>query len=262
MSSRRFELILRFIHLNDSETQPSRGIPEFDKLYKIRPFLDLLLQSFQDSYTHSQNLSIDESMISFKGRLSFLQYLPKKPHKWGMKAWVLADSLNGYTWGWRLYTGKEGERAEKGLAHRVVLQLLDDERLEGKDYVVFTDKFYSSPALFRELTTKGFGACGTARKDRRGISHDVRDARLQKGQVVSSRDDGILSLKWRDKRDVTMLSTYHNDGMVAKSRRSRVAQWGMEDIEKPRVVEEYNLHMGVADHSKKILHVCCFLMIS
>ena len=37
MSSRRFELILRFIHLNDSETQPSRGHPEFDKLYK---FLD------------------------------------------------------------------------------------------------------------------------------------------------------------------------------------------------------------------------------
>ena len=68
MSSRRFELILRFIHLNDSETQPSRGYPEFDKLYKIRPFLNIFLQSFRDSYTPSQNLSIDESMISFKGR--------------------------------------------------------------------------------------------------------------------------------------------------------------------------------------------------
>ena len=180
-----------------------------------------------------------------------------------MKAWVLADSLNGYTWGWRLYTGKEAERTEQGLAHRVVLQLLDDERLEGKGYVVFTDNIYSSPALFRELTTKGFGACGTARKDRRGIPHAVRDARLQKGQVVSSRDDGILSLKWRDKHDVTMFSTYHNDGMVAKSRRSRAAQGAVEDIEKPRVIEDYNLHTGGVDHSKKIVHTCMFfLMIS
>ena len=118
MSSRRFELILKFFHLNNSDTQPRREEPEFDKLYKVRPLLDLLLPSFRDSYIPTKHLSVDESMISFKGRLSFLQYLPKKPNKWGMKAWVLADSANGYTWGWRLYTGKERSgRSEKGLAH-------------------------------------------------------------------------------------------------------------------------------------------------
>ena len=45
-------------------------------------------------------------MIAFKGRLSFIQYLPNKPHKWGMKAYVLTDSVSGYTYSWRLYTGK------------------------------------------------------------------------------------------------------------------------------------------------------------
>ena len=149
MSSRRFELILRFLHLNNSETQPQRGEAGFDKLYKIRPLLNKLLVAFKDSYTPTQFLSIDESMISFKGRLSFLQYLPKKPHKWGMKAWVLADAGNGYTWGWKLYTGKEGDGRETGLADRVVLGLLEDARLQGKGYVVVTDNFYSSPSLFR-----------------------------------------------------------------------------------------------------------------
>ena len=93
MSSRRFELILRFLHLNDSATQPQRGQQGFNKLYKIQPLLDLLLPSFKDCYTPSQFVSIDESMIAFKGRLSFLQYLPNKPHKWGMKAWVVNISL-------------------------------------------------------------------------------------------------------------------------------------------------------------------------
>lgn len=40
MSSRRFELILQFLHLNDSEMQPRRGAAGFDKLYKIRPLLN------------------------------------------------------------------------------------------------------------------------------------------------------------------------------------------------------------------------------
>ena len=60
----------------------------------------------------------------------------------------------------------------------------------------------------------------------------------------------ILALKWHDKRDVLMLSTYHDSAMMQKSRRSRAAaQGGIEEIEKPRVVEDYNLHMGGVDKS-------------
>ena len=245
MSSRRFELIMRFLHLNDSASQPQRGEPSFDKLYKVRPFMTLVLQNFKDNYIPSQQLSIDESMISYKDRLSFIQYLPKKPHKWGMKAWVLADSLNGYLWGWKLYTGKDGSSGGPGLAHRVVMDLADDQRLEGKGYLIYTDNFYSSPDLFQALADKGFGACGTARKDRRGIPLSIRNAGLQRGEIASSVDDGVLALKWWDKRDVMMLSTFHDTHMVAKTRRSRSAVGGVEEVQEPAVVEDYNQHSGV-----------------
>ena len=52
---------------------------------------------------------------------------------------------------------------------------------------------------------------------------------------------------------MTMLSTYRNDGMVTKNRRSRAAQGGVEDILKPRVVEDYNKNMGGVDKSKWLL---------
>ena len=165
----------------------------------------------------------------------------------GNEAWVLADSSNGYTWAWKLYTGKEGDGVERGLAHQVVLDLLEDARLEGKGYVVFTDNFYSSPALFCDLVGRGFGACGTARRNRHSIPEVVSDTKLKKGEVVSSRDVDLLALKWRDKRDVLMLSTYHGD---EKRRRSRAAEGGVEDIQKPLVVEDYNQHMGGVDKSK------------
>ena len=250
MSSRRFELILKFFHLNDSETQPMREDPNFDKLYKVRPFLDIVLENFKSCYQPHQHISIDESVISYRGRLSFVQYLPKKPHKWGLKAWVLADSTNGYTWGWKLYTGKEGGTTEHRLAHRVVMDLISDQRLEQKGYIVFTDNFYSSPALFKALTDHGFGGCGTARKDQKDIPCSIGTANLQKGEVFSTREDGVLALKWRDKRDVLMLSTYHDDSLVEKSRRSRKAEGGFESIKKPRVVEEYNQFMGGVDKSR------------
>jgi hypothetical protein len=131
-----------------------------------------------------------------------------------------------------------------------VLELVEDDCLLQKGYVVVTDNFYSSPALFHDLVARGFGACGTVWKDRKGIPQAVRDACLQKGEVASSFDDGILSLKWRDKRDVFMLSTYHDTSTVLKSRRSRRVDGGVEEIEKPKVVEDYNLTMGGVDKSK------------
>ena len=138
----------------------------------------------------------------------------------------------------------------KGLAHRVVMELTDDVRLKGKGYVVVTDNFYSSPDLFRELLVEGFGACGTVRKDRRGVPTSVKTAVLRRGEVASTVDDSILSLKWRDKRDVMMLSTYHSNNMVTKTRRSRRVAGGEEEILKPQVVEDYNLNMGGVDKSK------------
>ena len=107
MSRDRFSLIMRFLHLNDNTKYVRKGEPGYDAIFKLRPFLDPLLRHFQAMYRPARELSIDESMIGFKGRLSFLQYLPKKPTKWGMKAFVLAESSTGYTLKWRLYTGNK-----------------------------------------------------------------------------------------------------------------------------------------------------------
>ena len=81
LSRDRSFLQLKFLHLADNTKQAARGQPGNDKLFKLRPFIDPLIQSFQQMFTPQQQLSIDEAMISFKGCLSFLQYLPKKLKK-------------------------------------------------------------------------------------------------------------------------------------------------------------------------------------
>ena len=47
-----------------------------------------------------------------------------------------------------------------------------------------------------------------------------------------------------------MLSTFHDAHMVEKTRRSKAVQGGVEEVQKPAVVEDYNQHMGGVDKSK------------
>ena len=54
-----------------------------DKGYKIRPIINQLNKSFQESYSNEPKQTIHEHMTKFKGRSSMRQYLKMKPIKWG-----------------------------------------------------------------------------------------------------------------------------------------------------------------------------------
>ena len=58
----------------------------------VTPFLNPLIKNCQKAYHPSCEWSSDESMIGFKDRLSFIQYLLKKPTKWRMKAFGLRQT--------------------------------------------------------------------------------------------------------------------------------------------------------------------------
>ena len=51
------------------------------RIDKIEPLLDLLLQCFRELYHPSQYISMDETMVGFRGCFGSLQYMPQKPTK-------------------------------------------------------------------------------------------------------------------------------------------------------------------------------------
>ena len=83
MSRDRFQLFLKFLPLVDNDTRVPPGQTGHDKLFKLRPFLNRLVGNFQKAYYPGKEICIDESMIGFKGRLSFLQYMQKKTQNGG-----------------------------------------------------------------------------------------------------------------------------------------------------------------------------------
>ena len=76
ISEERFHLLQKFLHFANNEEINDRTINR--KLFKIAPILNYLRNKFMNVYKPKQNVSIDESLIRWKGRLTWRQYIPSK----------------------------------------------------------------------------------------------------------------------------------------------------------------------------------------
>ena len=161
-----------FFHFVNKEDELPKDYPNYDRLFKLRPFVQEIRRQLQQNYVPDCEVSIDETMVKFKGRKFFRQFLPSKPIRYGFKLFTLAESKTGYVWDFEVYTGKAAE-AEQKHTQKVVLRFMVP--LEGKGYRVFTDNFYSSPELFLTLEDKKILACGTVRNTRKGLPKDIMD---------------------------------------------------------------------------------------
>ena len=164
MSRVRFQQLFSFFHLTDTGLQiTSIQLPGYDRLFKVRKLLGLITPKFKQEYIPHKQVTIDEAMIPFKGRLLFKQNMKDKPVKWGMKVFVLSDAHNGYVYRLQVNTGKnlEGSVSDVGLCTRVVLELMSG--LENYHNELFTDNYYTSPTLYMTLYNRGVNACATVR---------------------------------------------------------------------------------------------------
>jgi len=55
MPVNRFGWILSHLHFNDNSLKPKRGEIDYDKLYKIRPLLNCLSETFKNHIDHIKN---------------------------------------------------------------------------------------------------------------------------------------------------------------------------------------------------------------
>ena len=127
---------------------------------KIQPLFDCLLPAFQSAFFPSQEVSVDESVITFHGRVSFRQYLKGKPNPWGIKAFVLAGSKTGYLHKVLVYYGRETLLSQEDMPHTVHVVLTLAQGLENKGHDLYVDHFYNSPLLATELDKLGITVTG------------------------------------------------------------------------------------------------------
>ncbi|XP_028407178.1 piggyBac transposable element-derived protein 4-like [Dendronephthya gigantea] len=171
ISRLRYKSLMAFLHVVDPVTEdPS------NKLRKVESFVQSFRERCEQLYQPSQNIAVDERMVKSRNRSGIRQFMKDKPTKWGIKLWVAADSSNGYTCNFEIYTGKKATgSSEHGLGYDVVIRLLDKYFDQG--YHVYFDNFYTSHQLVRNLFLHGTPSTGTVRINRVGFPQCLKDVK-------------------------------------------------------------------------------------
>lgn len=160
ISRDRYLLLLQMLHFSDDHVSNS------DRLHKIHKIIDELRGTFCKFFYPYCNLCIDESLLLYKGRLSFKQFIPSKRNRFGIKSFVLCDCKTGYIQNFIIYTGAGTtigpEHKDCGKSGSIVMSLLEPYLRKG--HTLYVDNWYTSPALFDILHKNCTNACGTEKK--------------------------------------------------------------------------------------------------
>jgi len=273
MSRDRFKMIRSYLHFQDNEAETENT----DRFHKVRPLLKHLRQQFL-KLPETPVQSVDEVMIAYKGTRAgnLRQYIANKPDKWGFKFFARASAdgiihdlipYQGATTFENIDVELSSNESTMNMSSKVIISMSKSLAvLEGS--IICADNFFTSYDVARYLLDKyNCMYTGTARETRihrpdlRPTS-EMNKRNVARGAMDFKSCNGVLAVKWKDNKVVTMLSTatgVHPIGTV--QRYDKIAKC-KKDIPCPNVVKAYNSNMGGVDKSDMLGHLYCTPMKS
>lgn len=239
MGRNRFEMILRCMCFYNENDDLSK------RMHKISNITEHILENIRKVYYPGRNLSIDEALLLWRGRLIFRQYIPNKAAKYGIKLYELCTP-DGYVLNIIIYSGKGTvQQGSRGHASSVVHEIM--QPYLNKGHTIYVDNYYSSVELAEDMLRNRTHVVGTLRNNRKGNPTEVIGKKLKKGEYIWKRRENIVVGKWRDKRDVLVISTCHKFELTPVANRN-----GNEKM-KPNIVADYNQFMSGVDRADQML---------
>ena len=240
------------------DTDISDDTKKNDRLWKLRPLIDRVHDGCLKQ-TRPPAVSIDEQMIPFSGACSLRQYVPNKPNPVGLKNFVCA-SQQGLVLDFVVYQGANSFAAvppdsNLGVGGSVVAHLVETLPVGTK---IYCDRFFMTTSLVDYLLSKDKYITGTVIKNR--IPKDA--AKLSDEKSLMKRGRGasecvvrgdVSVVKWYDNKPVVMMSTVHGIQPQDICRRWSKKEKKYVNVDRPAVIQQYNLLMGGVDLSDRMM---------
>lgn len=228
MTLRRFQNISRVLRFDKKSDRNERRAR--DKLAPIRDVWNRWECNIQKMYNPGEFTTVDEQLVTFRGRCPFKQYIPSKPGKYGIKIWALCDSQTSFAWSLQVYIGKDRNcKPEKEQGRRVVLDLVKD--IQGRN--ITCDNFFTSHELGIELLKRKITLVGTVRKNKTFLPVEITKLKNKPENYSHFFFDNknkttIVGYVPKKNRAVYLLSTLHNNVEINPN------------TEKPEIIDFYN----------------------
>ena len=236
MGLKRFRFLLAAIRFDDKSTRPARRT--HDKLAAVREFYDAFNENCEKYYSPGDQLTIDEKLEPFRGRCSFIQYIPNKPAKYGLKIFDIVDSRTFYSLKLEIYCGTQppGPYEAPNSSVAIVDRLITTYK--GSSRNLTTDNWYTSLPLAQSLLASNITLVGTLKKNKKEIPvaflpHKSREV----GTTIFGfqKDATLVSYTTKRNKCVILLSTAHDDSKIDSS------------TLKPEIIMDYNKFKGGVD---------------
>jgi len=160
----RFLLWLKFLYFSDNDLFDAKD-PNRDRLFKIRPLVSVICDRCANVYSPGWDLCVDESIVLFKGRLAFKQFIRTKREQFGIKLFELCTS-NGIILDFLVYHGKMNEELLPQFQISESIPVTVMQRYLNKGHRLFVDNYYTTPALALHLLDNNMKLMGTVRANR------------------------------------------------------------------------------------------------
>ncbi|XP_048488004.1 piggyBac transposable element-derived protein 4 [Plutella xylostella] len=241
MTYDRFMLLNKCLHFQDNDLVDSREMTKSEaKLFKLKPVIDHLNDKFASLFSLGQNVALDESLTKWKGSSDINVFSRSSSASIGIKVYELCDCHTGYLWRFEAKTESDTTPVETS---SIMLRLL--RGLEDRGHTIWMDSNYSSPLLARELKAHGFDCVGPLRTNKQYVPKQVKkleNSDLKPNEIVGYTSGDVDVLAWRDRKIVTLISTYHGLATVEAG-----------DIRKPAVVCDYVNWISKVDRKDQML---------
>ena len=108
LSRNRFKEIMRFLRFDIKSNRRQQVV--LDKFCLDSSLWNSFIENCKKAYLPNPYITIDEQLLHCKTRYRFIQYMPKKPDKFGIKFWMAVDAETEYLFNGFPYLGKDETR--------------------------------------------------------------------------------------------------------------------------------------------------------
>ena len=171
MTRSRFLSLSNRLRFDDKETRSERR--NRDEFAPIRDIWEQLMSNMRKHFVPRPFITVDEQLIPWRGRCKFLQYLPSKPDKYGLKVFWACDSENNYPLVAKPYLEKIGQTHQVNLGRTTAFEICAPYFGTGRNLTV--DNFFTDIELCDMLERQKMTLVGTVRRNKRFLAEEFKD---------------------------------------------------------------------------------------